>query len=65
MTATKRAKLVEIARAELVKRPTEHDADPKRYEPPEWLLAALEAAFDAGYESAQPARRPAFDSRAR
>lgn len=52
MIGDKRAMLVEIARAELARRPTEHDADPKRYQPPEWLLAALEAAYDAGLASA-------------
>jgi len=53
MTVHKRAKLVSIARAELAKRSTEHDADSKRYEPPAWLLAALESAYDSGYADGQ------------
>lgn len=48
MTVLERKTLVEICRVELAKRPTEHDADPKRYEPPAWLLAALVAAYNAG-----------------
>lgn len=48
MTVLERKMLVEICRAELARRPSEHDAYPPHYEPPGWLLAALAAAYDAG-----------------
>lgn len=63
MTAT-REDLVRIARDALVAHPHDHDADPVRYEPPDWLLDALKRAYERGdrdgYQrcAAQPALYP-------
>lgn len=44
-----RGEVTRLAREALAKaNPESHCADPKRYEPPEWLVEAMQAAFASG-----------------
>lgn len=48
-TSARRDELVKLARAALSKAdPTEHCANPATYQPPAWILEAMQRAYEAG-----------------